>query len=76
MDELTRMYALQTQQEKFAALVSARVNQIFSGTAQPIDMQKIGSIATTPQQDALYFADLIARNVCHNIDKIESTTNE
>lgn len=54
-------------QESFAMLVAARVNQILSGTAQPIKFEKTGGIYYTTEQENLIFADTIARAVCANL---------
>lgn len=53
-------------QERFAMLVSARVNQILSGKAQEVSFQPIDGIYTREQQ-ILLFADLIARGVCAHL---------
>ena len=69
MPDLEDVYSIQLQQEKFAALVSVRVNDILAGTAQVLDFPKAGGIAHTPAQLGLLFADLIARSVCQNLNK-------
>jgi hypothetical protein len=68
VDELYDMYSIQMQQENFAALVSVRVNDILAGTAQVLDFPKVDR-ANTPAEQGLLFADLIARSVCHNLNK-------
>ena len=68
MDELYDMYSIQMQQENFAALVSVRVNDILAGTAQVLQFPKVDG-ANTPAEQGLLFADLIARSVCHNLNK-------
>jgi hypothetical protein len=53
------------QQERFALLVSARVNHILSGKAAPIKTS--GELTT--EQETLIFADVIARAVCANLNR-------
>lgn len=50
--------------ERFAMLVSARVNQILSGGAK--EFVPNGKF-TPPEQEALLFADLVARAVCAHL---------
>lgn len=54
-------------QEKFAMLVAARVNQILSGEAKPLNFKPAGGIYYTTEQENLLFADVIARAVCANL---------
>ena len=48
-------------------LVAARVNQILSGTARPLNFNRVGGIFYTQEQENLMFADVIARAVCANL---------
>jgi|TARA_B110000977_G_scaffold198959_1_gene285043 hypothetical protein len=65
MSNIETTYEIQQAQEKFAALVAARVNDIKSGTAQDLIIETGGGAPNTPAEQALLFADLIARAVCH-----------
>jgi hypothetical protein len=62
-------YRLAAQQDAFAALVSARVNDILNGTAKSLEFPKTGGAFNTKEQDALIFADLVARTVCANLGR-------
>lgn len=62
----------QQRQEKFAILVSARVNDIRAGTASPLEFPKAGGVFNTPIEETLTFADLIARAVCAHLDEGET----
>jgi len=62
------------RQEKFAVLVSARVNDIRSGTASPLSFQPDGNGNYLPVEETLMFADLIARAVCAHLDKGEEVS--
>lgn len=61
----------QARQEKFAILVSARVNDIRAGTASPLNFPKAGGVFNTPIEETLMFADVIARAVCAHLDEGE-----
>lgn len=61
------------RQEKFAILVAARVNDIRSGTASPLEFEKAGGIHYLPIEETLMFADLVARAVCAHLDQGENT---
>jgi hypothetical protein len=65
------MYNKELQQEKFGALVAARVNEILSGKAKVLEFEKVGGIFNTPEQEALLFADTIAQVVCANLNQGE-----
>lgn len=65
------MYNKDLQQEKFGALVAARVNEILSGNAKVLGFEKAGGIFYTPEQEALLFADTIAQVVCANLNRGE-----
>lgn len=67
-ETLEEMYNKDLQQEKFAMLVAARVNDIRSGTAQPLHYERAGGVHYTQEQEVLLFADLIARAVCTNLE--------
>ena len=62
------------RQEKFAILVAARVNDIRSGTASPLEFPKAGGTFNTPIEETLMFADLIARAVCAHLDTGEESS--
>lgn len=64
MANLEDLYNKELQQEKFAALVAARVNDIRSGTAQELNFEPEYSLA----EETLLFADKVARAVCHFSD--------
>jgi hypothetical protein len=64
---LIDMYNKDIQQEQFGALVAARVNEIRSGKATELKFEKAGGVFHTHEQDALLFADTIARVVCANL---------
>lgn len=57
------------RQEKFAILVAARVNDIRSGTASPLNFQKAGGVFYSPIEETLMFADVVARAVCAHLDQ-------
>ncbi|MFY9303952.1 MAG: hypothetical protein WAO31_00395 [Rhodoluna sp.] len=57
------------RKEKFAILVAARVNDIRSGTASPLEFEKAGGIHHLPIEETLMFADLVARAVCAHLDQ-------
>ena len=65
---LIDMYNKELQQEQFGALVAARVNEILSGKAKVLEFEKAGGIFNTAEQEALLFADTIARVVCANLN--------
>jgi hypothetical protein len=67
--DIEEFYRLAAKQDAFALLVSARVNDILSGTAVALEFPKVGGAFNTPEQQALVFADLIARAVCANLGK-------
>ena len=56
------------QQEKFAMLVAARVNDILSGNATALEFPKAGGVFNTSEEETLLFADVIARAVCANLN--------
>lgn len=62
------------RQEKFAILVAARVNDIRSGTATPLEFPKAGGVFNLPIEETLMFADVVARAVCAHLD--QPTTGE
>ena len=65
------MYNKDIQQEQFGALVAARVNEILSGNAKVLEFEKAGGVFNTVEQEALLFADTIARVVCANLNRGE-----
>tara|TARA_B110000503_G_scaffold49553_1_gene80493 strand:+ start:1227 stop:1427 length:201 start_codon:yes stop_codon:yes gene_type:complete len=62
-------FARSAQQEKFAMLVAARVNEILSGDAKVLEFSNTGGVFLNQDQENLLFADLIARAVCANIER-------
>jgi hypothetical protein len=77
MQELIDQYNVEMQQEKFAMLVAARVNDILAGTATALQYERAGGVMYTREQETLLFADLIARAVCANLNRDElETTGE
>lgn len=71
MQELIDMYNVELQQERFALLVAARVNEILSGNAKVLEFPKVGGWFNSTEQQQLMFADLIARAVCANLQRGE-----
>jgi hypothetical protein len=70
-ETLIDMYNRELQQERFGALVAARVNEILSGTATVLEFDKAGGIFNTAEQEALLFADTVAQVVCANLNRGE-----
>lgn len=70
-ESLIDQYNKELQQEKFGALVAARVNEILAGTAKPLDFKPVGGMMYTPAEETLMYADVIARVVCANLDRGE-----
>jgi hypothetical protein len=70
-ETLIDLYNKELQQEKFGALVAARVNEILSGNATVLEFDKAGGIFNTAEQEALLFADTIAQVVCANLNRGE-----
>lgn len=68
METLQDQYNKELQEEKFALLVAARVNEIRSGSAQALEFKRIGGMFYTVEQEHLMFADKIARAVCAHLD--------
>lgn len=68
---LIDMYNKELQQEKFGALVAARVNDILSGNAKVLDFKPVGGMMLTAEEEALMFADTIAQVVCANLNRGE-----
>lgn len=62
----------QLRQEKFAILVSARVNDIRAGTASELNFKPAGGVHMLPVEETLLFADLVARTVCAHLDEGEN----
>ena len=60
------------QQDKFAMLVSARVNDILSGDAKVLEFPEAGGVFNTQEEETLMFADTIARAVCANLERGEN----
>jgi hypothetical protein len=63
MQELIDMYNKQVQQEKFAALVAARVGDLLDGTAKELNFKPTGGTMYTHAEETLMNADVIARSV-------------
>jgi len=72
MQELIDQYNVELQQEHFALLVAARVNDILSGTAKVLEFPKVGGWFNSTEEQQLMFADKIARTVCTAMDKSNS----
>lgn len=70
-EALIDLYNKELQQEKFGALVAARVNEILSGNAKVLDFKPVGGTMYTPEQETLMFADTIAQVVCANLNRGE-----
>lgn len=68
MKTLLEQFNRDTQEEEFAMLVSARVNQIRSGTAKVLEFEPVGGWYYSTEQQQLMFADKIAQAVCANLD--------
>jgi hypothetical protein len=64
-------YYLASKQDTFAALVSARVNDILAGTAHVLDFNQA---TLSEEQQILQFADLVARLVCANLGREAATS--
>jgi hypothetical protein len=71
MRTLAEQYSRDIQQEKFAMLVAARVNEILSNKAEALNFERVGGLYYTPEQEALIFADTVARAVCANLNQGE-----
>lgn len=68
---LDEQYNRDIQQETFAMLVAARVNEILSNKAKVLDFEPAGGIHYTSEQETLIFADTVARAVCANLNRGE-----
>lgn len=69
MRTIEELYELQDAQEKVAMLVAARVNEILSNRAKPLEFPKADGVLTTVEEEILLFADLVARTVCANLQR-------
>lgn len=67
MRTLEDQYSRDAQQERFAMIVAARVNEILSNKAQALSFQPADGINYTLEQENLIFADVIARAVCTHL---------
>jgi hypothetical protein len=67
MQELIDQYNVELQQERFALLVAARVNDILSGNAKVLEFPKVGGWFNSVEEQQLMFADTIARAVCAHL---------
>jgi len=76
MRDLIDQYNIDMQQENFAMLVAARVNDIMAGTAVTLHYELVGGMMYTREQETLLFADLIARAVCANLNRDDLETLE
>jgi hypothetical protein len=72
MQNLNDLYKLEIQQERFAMLVAARVNDILSGEAKVLEFPEVGSVFNPTEQQQLIFADKTARIVCATLNKLNS----
>ena len=70
-ETLINLYNKELQQEKFGALVAARVNEILSGDAKTLDFKPAGGAIYTNAEETLMFADTIAQIVCANLNRGE-----
>lgn len=68
---LIDLYNKELQQEKFGALVAARVNEILSGNAKVLEFTPAGGTIYSNEQETLMFADTIAQVVCANLNRGE-----
>lgn len=66
-ETIDELYARERQNEQFAMLVAARVNDIRSGEAKPLHYELPDGASYTREQEVLLFADLIARAVCETL---------
>jgi hypothetical protein len=71
---IEEQYSRDIQQETFAMLVAARVNEILSNKAEVLNFQRAGGTHYTKEQEALIFADTIARAVCANLNQGEKSS--
>jgi hypothetical protein len=67
MQKLEEQYSVELQQERFALLVAARVNEILSGDAKVLEFPKVGGWFNSTEEQQLMFADTIARAVCAHL---------
>lgn len=67
-ETIDELYSREKQNEQFAMLVAARVNDIRSGTAKPLHYELPAGAEYTGEQQVLLFADLIARAVCEKLE--------
>lgn len=70
-ETLIDLYNKELQQEKFGALVAARVNEILSGNATVLDIKPAGGAIYTNAEETLMFADTVAQVVCANLNRGE-----
>ncbi len=68
MSTVQELYDRNIQEENFALLVAARVNEIRSGNATVLEFERVGGVFYTVEQEHLMFADKIARAVCAYLD--------
>lgn len=67
MRTLAEQYQIDTQQERFAMIVAARVNEILSNKAEALNFQPASGTDYITDQENLIFADVIARAVCAHL---------
>jgi hypothetical protein len=67
-ETIDELYSRERQNEQFAMLVAARVNDIRSGEAKPLHYELPTGASYTREQEVLLFADLIARAVCSTLE--------
>lgn len=70
MKTLQEQYNRDIQEEEFAMLVAARVNEIRSGTAKTLEFEPVGGWFYSVEQQQLMFADKIARAVCAHLGEV------
>lgn len=71
METLQDQYNKELQEDKFALLVAARVNEIKSGNAKALEFEPVGGWFYSMEQQHLMFADKIARAVCAHLENGE-----
>ena len=70
---IEELYSRDIQQERFAMLVAARVNDILAETAKPLEFPKAGGVFNSKEEEMLLFADTVARTVCAAMRREDSS---
>lgn len=68
MQTFEELYDRDIQEQNFALLVAARVNEIRSGSAEALEFTPVGGVHYTTEQQQLMFADKIAQAVCAHLE--------